>query len=168
MVENVNYYNSYLNDVVFRGSDNDLDVRNHVFRWDTTHFQQIFQNGFEARFQQGTSDDEYYNLDQFVHHGGRPLDSNRPTTRVFVSTTLDSSWHPTIEPGTQIELYRYEVYAPGGVLVASTFGDQYLFPAQDEVTFVSGIASQFIRSAQLFRLETDAGSSHGSQNRDFK
>lgn len=141
-----------LPDIVYRSSDREVDILRHVFRWDLTPYQEVFQNGFQARRQEGTSDEIYFNLDHYVHHGGRPLDSRRPATHAFVSTTLNSGWHPSLDPETTMEVYRYEIYAPGGIWVAETLGDRYQYPSQDEVCFVAGIAPQYIRSAQRFRL----------------
>ena len=157
LLETVYYFNSRianppLPDIIYRSSDREYDVLRHVFRWDLTPYQEIFQNGFQARRQQGTPDETYFDLNHYVHHGGRPLDSTRPATHAFVSTTLNSNWQPvpTLQQGQEIRVYRYEIYAPGGIWVAETLGDQYQYPAQDEVCFVAGIAPQYIRSAQLF------------------
>ncbi|CAK9150967.1 unnamed protein product [Ilex paraguariensis] len=141
-----------LPDIVYRSSNREVDILRHVFRWDLTPYQEVFQNGFQARRQEGTLDEIYFNLDHYVHHGGRPLDSSRPATHAFVSTTLSSSWHPSLDPETEMEVYRYEIYAPGGIWVAETLGERYQYPSQDEVCFVAGIAPQYIRSAQRFRL----------------
>ncbi|KAJ9134882.1 hypothetical protein P3X46_032127 [Hevea brasiliensis] len=156
LTETVYYFNCRvinppLDDIECRSSDGEQDILRHVFRWDTAPYQHVFQHGFEARRQGGTPDEIYFNLDHYVHHSGRPLDSTRPATHVFISTTLSSAWYPTLPDGTQ-EVYRYEIYAPGGIWVAETLGDRYRYPAQDEVAFVAGIAPQYIRSAQLFRL----------------
>ncbi|KAF7142559.1 hypothetical protein RHSIM_Rhsim05G0142600 [Rhododendron simsii] len=144
--------------IVYRNSSGEQDIRNHVFRWDDTPYQEAFQNGFRSRRQEGTLDTVYASLDHYVHHGGRPLDSRRAATHVFVSTTLSSSWHPTVDPGTERIVYRYEIYAPGGIWVAATLRDRYRFEGQDEVSFVGGIAPQYIRSAQAFLLSAPAGS----------
>ncbi|KAG8063029.1 hypothetical protein GUJ93_ZPchr0003g17496 [Zizania palustris] len=57
-----------------------------------------------------------------------------------------------------MEVYRYEIYAPGGIWVRETLGDLYRYPAQDEVAFVAGIARQYVRSAQLFTATGQANS----------
>ncbi|KAM5582659.1 hypothetical protein ABKV19_002870 [Rosa sericea] len=156
LVETVYYFNCRianppLADIEYRSSSGEEDILRHVFRWDLTPYQEVFQNGFEARRQENTTNQVYYNLEHYVHHGGRPLDSRRPATHAFVSTTLNSGWHPTVTETVE-EVYRYEIYAPGGIWVAETLGDRYQYPAQDEVCFVAGIAPQYIRSAQRFRL----------------
>ncbi|KAJ9559664.1 hypothetical protein OSB04_004824 [Centaurea solstitialis] len=140
-------------DILYRSFDREYDITHHVFRWDTTTYEQVFANGFHARRQENVSDEVYCNLEQYVNRGGRPLDSTRPTPHCFVSTTLNSGWYPSVttEQG-ELVVTRYEIYAPGGIWVAETLGDRYRFSAQDEVAFVNGIAPQYIRSAQLFRL----------------
>ncbi|KAI8560650.1 hypothetical protein RHMOL_Rhmol04G0274200 [Rhododendron molle] len=120
-------------------------------------------HGFQARRpQQGTPDEVFYNLEDYVHHGGgRPLDYRLPATHAFISTMLDTDWHPSLDDvtETEVEVYRYEIYAPGGIWIAQTLGDTYEYAAQDEVCFVVGIAPQYIRSAQRFRLIVTAGTS---------
>ncbi|KAI8556690.1 hypothetical protein RHMOL_Rhmol05G0273400 [Rhododendron molle] len=147
--------------IVYRSGSGEQDILRHVFRWDLTPYQEVFQNGLQARRpQQGTLDAVYYNMEQYVHHdGSRPLDCRRPATHAFISTTLNTDWHPSLDDviGTEIEVYRYEIYAPGGIWVAQTLGDAYEnSAAQDEVCFVVGIAPQYIRSAQRFRLTVTA------------
>ena len=146
--------------IVYRNSDGNQDVLHHVFRWDTTPYEQIFQNGFQARRQQGTADNIYFDLNHYVHHGGRPLDSTKPAKHVFISATINPNWRPipALQPDQEFQVYRYEIYAPGGIWVTETLCNLYRYPAQDEVCFVSGIVPQYIRSAQLFIATREAGS----------
>uniref|UniRef100_A0ACD5ZHF2 Uncharacterized protein n=1 Tax=Avena sativa TaxID=4498 RepID=A0ACD5ZHF2_AVESA len=143
-------------DIIYRNSgDIEHDITHHVFRWNMTPYSQVFENGFEARPQGSTPDNTYFNLEHFVNDAGSPLDPSRPVPHIFISTTLSSSWRPnpsttTLPRGEQIQVYRYEIYAPGGIWVRETLGNQYQYPAQDEVSFVRGIAPQYIRSAQLY------------------
>ncbi|KAL7208043.1 hypothetical protein ACSBR1_029906 [Camellia fascicularis] len=163
---NCHFADPPLPDIVYRSSRREADILRHVYRWDSTPFQEVFENGFQARRQQDTSDEIYYNLNDFVHNSGRPLDSSRPTIHAFVSTTLSSTWHPSlVAPETWREVYRYEIFAPGGIWVAQTLRDQYGYPSQDEVCFVAGIAPQYIRSAQLFRLTVPTGSRYTIRER---
>ncbi|KAL6012335.1 hypothetical protein ACLOJK_002822 [Asimina triloba] len=134
--------------------------------WDTTPFEEVFEHGFRARRQESTTNDIYFNLDHYVHHAGRPLDSRRPATHVFVSTTLNTGWFPSLDAQTpEMVVYRYEIYAPGGIWVAQTLGDRYRYPGQDEVAFVAGIAPQYIYTAQRFRLTFDANTRHTRRER---
>ncbi|KAL7175752.1 hypothetical protein ACSBR2_029358 [Camellia fascicularis] len=114
-----------LPDIVYRSSSGEVDILHHVFRWDLTPYQEVFQNGFQARHQKDTPDEVYYSLDHYVHHGGRPLDSRRPTSHSFISTMLNNAWHLLDPSKTHIEVYRYEIYTPGGMRVAETLGDRY-------------------------------------------
>lgn len=162
LVETVHQVNCPpLRHIVYRSGTGEQDILRHVFRWDLTPHQEVFRNGFQARRpQQGTPDEVYYNLEDYVHHDGdRPLDYRLPATHSFISTTLNTDWHPSLDDvtETEIEVYRYEIYAPGGIWIAQTLGDTYEYPAQDEVCFVVGIAPQYIRSAQRFRLTVTAG-----------
>ncbi|KAL7208049.1 hypothetical protein ACSBR1_029912 [Camellia fascicularis] len=135
-----------LANIDYGSNSREEDILRHVFRWDLTPYQEVFRNGFQARRQQDTLDEVYYNLDHYVYHEGRPLDATRPATHAF---------HPNIDPNTQIEVYRYEIYAPVGIWVAETLSDHYQYAAQDEVSFVAGIAPQCIWSGQRFGLIAD-------------
>lgn len=139
--------------IEYRSSDGEKDITRHVFRWDRAPYEFVFQNGFEARRASPASPDEmYFNLEHYVTRGlGRPLDTRRDTTHAYVSTTISSSWYPSVNPGSVL-LYRYEIYAPGGIWISQTLGDRYSYSAQDEVVFPVGIAPQYIRSAQIFEL----------------
>ncbi|GJX88294.1 hypothetical protein Tco_0340308 [Tanacetum coccineum] len=149
-----------LADIEYRSSNGDLDIQRRVFRWDTTPYEFVFQQGFEARRPANTPFETYFNLEQYVNSGGRPLDTRRDTTHAFLSTTISSSWYPTVPNGAVDNVYRYEIFAPGGIAVAETLGERYLHPRQDEIAFPIGIAPQYIRSAQLFVLEGDGYVSH--------
>ncbi|XP_021751022.1 albumin-2-like [Chenopodium quinoa] len=63
------------------------------------------------------------------------------------------------------ETWRYEIYAPDGIWIAATLSDRYQFPSQDEVCYVAGIAPQYTRSAQLFRLLINTGSRYTRRER---
>nr|GEV20664.1 putative hemopexin-like domain-containing protein [Tanacetum cinerariifolium] len=166
MVETIYYFNAMctvtppLADIEYRSSDGDLDIRRHVFRWDIASYDFVFQHGFEARRQANTRDETYYNLEHYINSGGRPLDTRRDTTHCFISTTISSSWYPKVSSKAVANVFRYEIYAPGGIWVAETLGERYRYPAQDEIAFPVGIAPQYIRSAQLFELESDGYVSH--------
>jgi hypothetical protein len=87
-----------------------------------TPYSQVFENGFAARHQGDTPNGTYFSLDHHVHDAGTPLDPNRPVTHAFISTTLSGGWRPTtsattLPRGGQIQVYRYEIYAPGGIWV---------------------------------------------------
>lgn len=153
-----------LPEIVYRRGEE--DILRHVFRWDRRPYEEVFQYGFHVYRQQDTPDNVYYNLDHYIHQGGsgRPLDSRRPATHAFLSTTVDSSWHLTLGPESSVDVYRYEIYAPGGIWVAQTLGDRYGSPSQDEVCFVAGIAPQYIRSCQRFIL-TSTGTSDTRRKR---
>lgn len=145
-----------LPDVEYRSSAGGIDVSTAVYRYDTRHYGTIFQNGFRSRNDGSTPVDEYCNLNLFVHHGGVPTVSQRNTNYAFVSTTLSRRWTPNV---SQKLVYRYEIYAPGGIWIAQTLGQEYgRLQGQDEITFIAGIAPQYIRSAQAFEIISGARS----------
>ncbi|XP_027364777.1 uncharacterized protein LOC113871883 [Abrus precatorius] len=169
LMETVNRYSCYevrpplvaVPEIHYRSSDREEDVTRHVFRWAREPYQQIFENGFRARPQEGVPDSTYYNVEDYVHNGGRPAQEGRTQRHAFVGTTLDSSYRPPLDPNEQeARVYRYEIYAPGGIWIAATIGEKYQFPGQDEISFVAGIARQYIRSAQLFIGTRDAATGH--------
>ncbi|XP_027364778.1 uncharacterized protein LOC113871886 [Abrus precatorius] len=169
LMETVYYFSCYqvrppllaVPDIQYRGSDREEDVTRHVFRWAREPYQDIFENGFRARPQEGVPDSTYYNVESYVHDGGRPAQEGRTQRHAFVGTTLNSNYRPPLGPDEQeARLYRYEIYAPGGIWIAETLGEQYQFPGQDEIAFVAGIARQYIRSAQLFIGTRDAATGH--------
>lgn len=140
--------------LTYRTSDGQYDVTHQVFRWNSTDYSIVFQNGFQARPQGDTPNGTYYSLEDHVNAAGAPLDPNRRVPHVFISTSLSTRWRPnpparTIPQGGQLEVYRYQIYAPGGIWVSQTLGARYHFPSQDEVAFARGIARQYIHSAQL-------------------
>lgn len=152
-----------LDDIIYRNSVRDEDISRHVFRWDRTHYQDVFRDGFQARRQQGTPNDIYhlYNLDRYIKSGG-PLGDSEPANCGFISTTVNSGWYPSVEleanqTQTVVDAWRYEIYAPGGIWIAETLGHHDKYPSQD-ICFVAGIAPQYIRSAQRFRLIVDRAS----------
>ncbi|GKC43263.1 ABC transporter C family member 8-like protein [Tanacetum coccineum] len=141
-----------LADIKYRSSDGDWDIKHSVFRWDRTSYEIVFWHGFEVRHQANTLDETYYNLELYVNSRGRPLDTTRETTHCFISTTISNRWYPRVSSGAVEYVYCYEIYAPGGILVAQTLGERYRYSAQDEIVFPAGIAPPYIRSAQLFVL----------------
>ncbi|GKE82913.1 hypothetical protein Tco_1552913, partial [Tanacetum coccineum] len=155
--EEIDYFNVRGTTVTikYRSSDGDLDIRRHVFRWDKASYEFVFQHGFEARRQANTQDETFYNLEHYVNSGERPIDTRNSATHSFISTTISSSWYPKVSNGAVDHIYRYEIYAPGGICVAETLGERYPYPAKDEVAFPAGIAPQYIRSAQPFVLTRD-------------
>ncbi|KAJ1432402.1 Hemopexin-like repeat [Sesbania bispinosa] len=152
-----------LTDIIYRTGVQDWDILHHVVRWDTRPYALIFETGFQAWPQEDTPNTTYYDLYDFVQNAGAPLNSSKHTRHAFISTTLNLDWLPepsedTLPEGEEIEVYRYEIYAPGGIWVAASINNEhYNYTAQDEVCFVGGIAPQYIRAAQLFVATREAG-----------
>ncbi|KAF3454482.1 hypothetical protein FNV43_RR04929 [Rhamnella rubrinervis] len=138
--------------IVYRSSTGEQDIVRHVFRYDLRDYSDIFRNGFRARAQGNTSDEVYYNLLDHVNSAGAPLDPEVATPRAFISTTLSPSLATRFSNPVGTVVYRYEIYAPGGISVGPTLGDRYGFPGQREIAFVAGIAPQYIRAVQLFTI----------------
>lgn len=160
---NVNCSKGNLKEIVYRTGEKEKDIQRQVFRWDLAPYDKVFQQGFQV--QKGKKKKKpnilNYNLSTYVNGStGRPLDSRKKSSFAFISSTVSNSWYPPVPSGKTIEVYRYEVYAPGGIWTSLTLGgkDSNKFKRLDEVAFVGGIAPQYIRSAQLFRL---TGNSNG-------
>ncbi|KAJ1377383.1 Hemopexin-like repeat [Sesbania bispinosa] len=163
-----------LTDIIYRPGVQDWDILHHVVRWDTRPYALIFESGFQAWPQEGIPDTTYYDLYDFVQNAGAPLNSSKHTRHAFVSTTLNLDWLPepsedTLPEGEEIEVYRYEIYAPGGIWVTASINNEYYnYTSQDEVCFVGGIAPQYIRAAQLFIITREAGSRNVTINKADK
>ncbi|KAF7106024.1 hypothetical protein CFC21_106789 [Triticum aestivum] len=143
-----------LRDIEYRSSDRCMDISNPVYRFDLTPYESVFRDGFKGRFEMNTPNSIYCNLELYLHHGVMPATiTRRPDNYIFFSTTLSRSWFPNVR---QARIYRYEIYAPGGIWLAQTFRQCETSPDvslyEDEVAFLVGIAPQYIRSAQAFRL----------------
>lgn len=54
-------------------------------------------------------------------------------------------------------VYRYEIFAPGGIIIADFIDNNSPFPDQKEIDFVDDIAPWYIRCAQEFMLITENG-----------
>lgn len=159
-IHHINIHKLNLKNIVLRTSEGEKDVLRQVFRWDLTPYEDVFRHGIRAEYRRHLIHDNTYDLHSYVHDNGcsRPLDSRKKSSFAFISTTISNSWYPPIptddgNPNT-VEVYRYEIYAPGGIWTSLTLGDMNdkKFKRLDEVAFVDGIAPQYIRSAQLFRL----------------
>ncbi|KAM3196313.1 hypothetical protein ACQJBY_072154 [Aegilops geniculata] len=152
-----------LRDIEYRSSDGCMDISNPVYRFDLTSYESVFRDGFKGRFEMNTPNSIYCNLELYLHHGSKLLFTmtsltpatitRRPDNYIFFTTTLSRSWFPNVR---QARIYRYEIYAPGGIWLAQTFRERETSPCislyEDEVAFLVGIAPQYIRSAQAFRL----------------
>jgi len=73
----------------------------------------------------------YYNLNDFVHHGGEPLNPDRSSNwQDFVNTTNNIYWKlriptPIRKGGSPLKWYHYKLCALGGISVCHSFGDSY-------------------------------------------
>lgn len=144
-----------LNDHVlrFRNAVDDQDITEAVYRWDTRSFREIFRTGFSPWPQRSDqSDVEYYDYSSFVMDGGRPADTSRASPSVFVSATRSVNWRPRLS--TDCTIYRYQIYAPGGIDAVLTMG-QYTYANQQEISFAGGIRPQYIRMARIYRVTMD-------------
>lgn len=146
----------------FRNPDRDQEVVEAVYRWDTRHYREIFATGFTPRPQRSDeSDAVYYNLERFVNGGGTPADSSPAHGSVFVSTTRTSprsrrQWRPRVT--RNCTLYRYEIFAPGGIDAVQTLGDSNHYRNQQEISFAGGINRQYIRTALPYSVTVEPGS----------
>ncbi|KMT14424.1 hypothetical protein BVRB_4g072020 [Beta vulgaris subsp. vulgaris] len=168
-INNVNCNNGNIKEIIYRTGEGEKDILRQVFRWDIAPYNKIFKQGLQAQKnkKQKNPNKSYYNLSAYVNgsRGKRPLDSRKNSSFAFISTTVSNSWYPPVPcdagKSKTIEVYRYEIYAPGGIWTSLTLDgkNNNKFKRFDEVAFVGGIAPQYIRSAQLFRL---TGNSNGT------
>lgn len=150
-------YNAEGPSILYRNPDNDQDIIEAVYRWDGRPYQEIFQTGFRPRPPNDPQDlAHYYNLECFVNSAGSPVDVTPAETSVFVSTTRSTSWRPPVT--ASCILYRYEIFAPGGIDALQTLGDRNYYPRQQQISFAGGIGPQYIRTAREYIVDVPPGS----------
>lgn len=115
-----------------------------LWRWDSTHPSEIFTNGFRPRQVRDNlqCNATTMNLQVYV---------NQNTPSIFVSTTHSVRsngyfWTPRNRQNT----FRYEIYAPGGIDVNLSLGNQNQYSEQNEIAFPGGIRREFILSAREY------------------
>lgn len=157
IINGLTLYNTEGPRILYRNPDNDQDIIEAVYRWDGRPYQEIFQTGFRP---QPPNDpqylDDYYNLERFVNGAGSPADETPAETSVFVSTTRSTSWRPAVT--ADCILYRYQIFAPGGIDAVLTLGDRNHYPNQQEISFAGGISPQYIRLARAYSVTVTPGS----------
>lgn len=150
-------YNPEVPSILYREPDNDQDIIEAVYRWDGRPYQEIFQTGFRPRPPNDPRDlTRYYNLECFVNSAGSPVDETPAETSVFVSTTRSTDWRPSVR--ASCILYRYQIFAPGGIDAVLTLGGRNHYPNQQEISFAGGISPQYIRIAREYRVRVTPGS----------
>lgn len=143
--------------ILCREPDNDQDIIEAVYRWDGRPPEEIFQTGFRPRPPNDPRDlTRYYNLECFVNSAGSPVDETPAETSVFVSTTRSTRWRPSVR--ASCILYRYEIFAPGGIDAVLTLRDRNHYPNQQEISFAGGIGPQYIRTAREYTVDVPPGS----------
>ncbi|KAM7486053.1 hypothetical protein LguiA_002062 [Lonicera macranthoides] len=141
-------YNSQGPSIQYRDPTEDQDIVEAVYRWDDRSYTEIFRTGFRPRDRGSTTLSDYYNLERHVNGGGAPGDTSPVDGSVFVSTTRLTNWRPSVT--TDMILYRYEIFAPGGIDAVLTLREHNDYPNQQEIAFVGGIDRQYIRSARPY------------------
>ncbi|GLJ08516.1 hypothetical protein SUGI_0090310, partial [Cryptomeria japonica] len=150
-------YNNEGPRILYRNPDNDQDIIEAVYRWDTRPHQEIFETGFTPRPRRSTQSlASYYSLEQFVNGGGIPADTCPADGSVFVSTTRAARWYPPVT--RNCTLYRYQIFAPGGIDAVLTLGNRNRYRNQQEISFAGGISRQYIRIVRPFSVTIQPGS----------
>ncbi|EMK2598523.1 RICIN domain-containing protein [Bacillus bombysepticus] len=124
------------------------DRAQRLIRWDRRPPNEILLNGFLPQVVDSSPTDSETNLYNFVKKNSKSI---------FVSTTKQQFksngnkgkiWTPrSISTGI---IYEYEIFAPGGIEINESFGNNSPWPNQHEVTFPGGIRPEFIRSVREF------------------
>lgn len=157
IISGLTLYNTEGPRILYRNADNDQDIIEAVYRWDGRPYQEIFQTGFRPRPPNDPQYlDDYYNLERFVNGAGSPADETPAEPSVFVSTTRSTSWRPRVT--ADCILYRYQIFAPGGIDAVLTLGDRNHYPNQQEISFAGGISPQYIRIAREYTVTVTPGS----------
>ncbi|KAM7486059.1 hypothetical protein LguiA_002068 [Lonicera macranthoides] len=159
-------YNCQGPSIQFRDPIEDQDIVEAVYRWDDRPFDQIFRTGFRPRDCGSTNVQDYYNLERHVNGGGAPIDASPVDGSVFVSTTRSPAWKPWVT--TDMILYRYEIFAPGGIDTVLTLREHNDYPNQQEIAFVGGIDRQYIRSTRPYQFSAPEPPSRYSISRPYE
>ncbi|KAM7486051.1 hypothetical protein LguiA_002060 [Lonicera macranthoides] len=141
-------YNRQGPNILYRDPIDDQDIVEAVYRWDDRSYTEIFRTGFFPRDRGSTYLEDYYNLERHVNGGGAPGETSPIDGSAFVSTSRLTSWRPRVT--TDMILYRYEIFAPGGIDAVLTLREHNDYPNQQEIAFVGGINRQYIRSARPY------------------
>lgn len=156
IITGLTLYNTEGPRILYRDPENEQDIIEAVYRWDGRPYQEIFQTGFRPRPPNDPEYvEDYYNLERFVNSAGSPADETLAETSVFVSTTRSTSWRPTVT--ASCILYRYEIFAPGGIDAVLTLRDRNDYPNQQEISFAGGIGRQYIRTAREYLVDLPPG-----------
>lgn len=156
IITGLTLYNTEGPRILYRDPENEQDIIEAVYRWDGRPYQEIFQTGFRPRPPNDPEYlEDYYNLERFVNSAGSPADETPAETSVFVSTTRSTSWRPTVT--ASCILYRYEIFAPGGIDAVLTLRDRNHYPNQQEISFAGGIGRQYIRTAREYIVDVPPG-----------
>lgn len=157
IITGLTLYNTEGPRILYREPDNDQDIIEPVYRWDERPPEEILQTGFRPRPPNDPRDlTRYYNLECFVNSAGSPVDETPAETSVFVSTTRSGPWRPSVR--ASCILYRYEIFAPGGIDAVLTLRDRNHYPNQQEISFAGGIGPQYIRTARGYTVDVPPGS----------
>ncbi|AXF39515.1 putative toxin [Paenibacillus phage Yyerffej] len=133
------------NEITDEDGKTKIPERQRLLRWDRRPPNEILINGFVPQVINADPSLEETNLFRYVK-------SN--TKSIFVSTTKTKykngkryqPWSPRTRDNGIV--YQYEIFAPGGVDVNRSFGEQSPWPNQLEVAFPGGIRPEFIRSVR--------------------
>ncbi|KAM7489043.1 hypothetical protein LguiB_026527 [Lonicera macranthoides] len=144
----ITIYNRQGPSIQYRDPIDDQDIIEAVYRWDDRSYTEIFRTGFLPRDRGSTYLQDYYNLERHVNGGGAPGDTSPIDGSVFVSTTRLTNWRPRVT--TDMILYRYEIFAPGGIDAVLTLREHNNYPNQQEIAFVGGIDPHYIRTSRPY------------------
>ncbi|KAM7486063.1 hypothetical protein LguiA_002072 [Lonicera macranthoides] len=137
-------YNRQGPSIQYRDPIEDQDIVEAMYRGDDHSYTEIFKKGFRPRDPSSTTLPYYYNLERHVNGGGAPGETSHVDGSVFFSTTRLTNWRPRVK--INMILYRYEIFAPGGIDTVLTLCEHNDYPNQQKIAFVGGINRQYIQS----------------------
>lgn len=122
---------------------NDNQIR--LLRWDQRPPNEIFEMGFIPQIRYAEPESQATNLYGYVRSNTHSIFVSTTTTRINESGRVYKPWTPRNLSGIR---YQYEIFAPGGIDINTSFGIDSPFPTQNEIAFPGGIRPQFIRSVR--------------------
>ena len=121
-----------------------LDTRQRLIRWDRRPPNEILRDGFVP--QVTTSDPSLNETDLYLYAKDNVKSIFVSTTKTQIRKNKKYVWTPRSAASGIV--YQYEIFAPGGVDVNESLGQQSPFPEQLEIAFPGGIRPEYIRSVR--------------------
>ncbi|ARF67010.1 hypothetical protein B7C51_03105 [Paenibacillus larvae subsp. pulvifaciens] len=134
-----------INEIIDENGEKKAPERQRLLRWDRRPPNEILVNGFIPQVVDQHLLPEVTDLYEYVKSNTKSIYVSTTKTR-YKDGKRQQPWSPRTRDNGVI--YQYEIFAPGGIDVNRSFGEQSPWPNQLEVAFPGGISPEFIRSVR--------------------